>query len=93
MEKDLEAKLRKKVQKKEGVALKWNSSIKGAPDRIVLMPKGKIYFVEMKYGRGGRISVQQKFVQNMLVGFGFKVFNIFNDEQLNEFIAEICKKE
>ena len=48
-EKLLEKKLREEVKKLEGLALKFTSSTyTGMPDRIVLMPKGKVYFVELK---------------------------------------------
>ena len=48
-EKLLEKKLREEVKKLGGLALKFTSSTyTGMPDRIVLMPKGKVYFVELK---------------------------------------------
>ena len=49
LEKKIEQKLVREVKKKGGIAPKWVSpGFAGIPDRIVLLPKGKIAFVEVK---------------------------------------------
>ena len=48
-ERDLEWKLIKQVEAMGGVCMKWVSPGRsGVPDRIIIMPGGKIAFVEMK---------------------------------------------
>ena len=48
IEKKIEDKLRRDV-KPWGIALKLTSpGMAGVPDRLVLIPKGRIYFVELK---------------------------------------------
>ena len=55
-EKYLEKKLREEVRKAGGLAIKFTSPyFTGMPDRLVLMPKGRIWFVEVK-STGKRLS-------------------------------------
>lgn len=44
-----ERKLKKRIEEKGGLCLKWVSpGYTGVPDRIVLLPGGRIFFVEVK---------------------------------------------
>jgi VRR-NUC domain. len=48
-ERDVEQKLVKAVRARGGMCAKWVSpGLDGVPDRIVLLPEGKIGFVELK---------------------------------------------
>lgn len=48
-EKLIEKTLQEKVKQMGGQALKFHClSVSGFPDRIVLMPKARVYFVELK---------------------------------------------
>lgn len=61
-EKNLERKLRTTVSRLGGMCLKFVSpGFTGVPDRIVLMPGGLIYFVELK-SEGRRLSARQRTV-------------------------------
>lgn len=89
MEAKLENKLRLKVKALGGFAWKWVSpGTTGVPDRIVLMPGGRIYFVEMKWGKNG-LSAQQKLVHRLLRGLGMKVYTIATTQELENFLDEI----
>ena len=46
--------------------------ITGLPDRILLMPRGRVHFVEFK-ATGGRVSPRQARVHQLLRALGFKV--------------------
>ena len=49
IEKDIEKYLVRQVKQMGGLALKFVSpSMAGVPDRIVMIPKGTIYFAELK---------------------------------------------
>ena len=49
LEKNVENHLKNKVKAMGGIALKINSTnMAGMPDRMVLFPEGKIFFVELK---------------------------------------------
>lgn len=89
MEAKLEAKLRIKVKALGGLCLKWTSpGTTGVPDRIVLMPGGHIYFVELKWGKNG-LSPQQKLIHKLLRTLGFQVLTIGTNEELDIFIHAI----
>ena len=75
LEKDIERHLREGVKALGGWCLKFVSpGFTGVPDRIVLMPGGKLCFVELK--RPGQHERQrQAFVQKHLRRMGFPVFS------------------
>jgi hypothetical protein len=85
-EKLLEKKLREQVKKLGGLALKfWCLSFTGMPDRMVLMPGGRIWFVEMK-STGKQPNGRQKIVIPLLRKLGFNVWVINTQELLDEFL-------
>lgn len=72
-----------------GRVIKLNSaSMNGLPDRMVLMPEGRIYFVELKAPRK-KPRPLQKAVHSMLMNMGFNVFVIDTKEKVGEFINAI----
>lgn len=88
-EKVIEKKLTLEVKKLGGLPLKFSSSFfTGIPDRIVLMPKGKIYFVELKL-EGKKPTPRQVIVIEQLRNLGFKVFVIDTSQKLKMFLDEI----
>lgn len=88
-EKTLELKLRNKVKNLGGVALKFYSPFyTGMPDRIVLLPGGKMGFVELK-SEGVRPSARQEHVFAELQSLGFKVFVIDTNEKLDNCLNEM----
>ena len=90
MEKKIEYKLRDKIKALGGLALKWSSlSYTGLPDRIILMPGGRIFFVELKNGNAGRLSARQVVVHRILLNLGFPVIVIKDEETLQNFLCSI----
>ena len=88
-EKLIEKKLREEVKKMGGIALKFYSEFNtGYPDRIVLMPGGRIYFVELK-STGKKMSPIQKVMADKLKSLGFGVFLIDDENILNGFLGYI----
>jgi len=85
-EKPLEERLTNKVEKLGGLCIKLYSKVfTGLPDRMILMPGGRIYFVEMK--STGRIPKgRQKLVIKLLLNLGFPVRVIDTNELIDEFI-------
>ena len=55
----------------------------GVPDRIVLMPGGKVAFVELKT-ETGKLSPVQKVVQEQLRALGFDVYTVYGAHQAME---------
>ena len=93
LEKDLEAKLRKEIEKRGGLCLKWVCpGWSGVPDRIILLPRARVYFVEMKRPKGGRLSAMQKWWRKKLAGLGFYINTIWTQEGLEGFLRYIEKE-
>ena len=89
MEKDIEKKFTKAIRHVDGIALKLVSpSFNGIPDRLVLMPKGKIGFVEIK-DKGKKPRALQTSRHNMLRQLGFKVFVLDDADDIEKIINEI----
>jgi hypothetical protein len=89
LEKTIEEKLAKSVNTMGGLALKFISpGFDGVPDRLVLLPGGKIAFIELKApGRTLRpLQVKRK---RQLEALGFSVYCIDGIEQIGGILDEI----
>ena len=84
LEKEIELKLKVLVEGKlGGLCLKWVCpGWSGVPDRILLLPGGKIHFVELKRPKGGKTSELQKWWKRKLDGLGFTVWHIKDADEL-----------
>ncbi len=88
-EKDIERQLVRAVKDMGGICPKWVSpGLDGVPDRIVLLPSGKIGFVELKVP-GKKMRPLQKKRKSKLESLGFLVFCIDEEEQIEEVLREI----
>ena len=86
LEKDIEKKLRRMVERHGGQCLKWVCpGWSGVPDRIVVMPGGCIYFVETKRPKDGELSELQKWWIDRLRGLGFYAGTVFDDADVRAF--------
>ena len=86
LEKEIERKLREMVEGRGGRCLKWVCpGWSGVPDRLVLLPGGRIYFVETKRPRGGRLSALQRKWREWLTALGFFYCVIWDEENLSTF--------
>lgn len=87
LEKFLEQKLVRRVKAAGGLCLKWSSpGAAGVPDRIVLLPGGRVIFVEMKRPKGGRLSDLQKWWAHELLDRGFAYDCIWDEQDLQLFV-------
>jgi hypothetical protein len=62
---------------------------RGAPDRMVLMPNGRVYFVEMKRAKFGRLASWQERYHADLRAIGFSVSVLWSKEEVDEFLTQI----
>ena len=88
-ERQLERKLAEAVKAMGGTALKFTSpGFAGMPDRIVLLPEGKIAFVEVKRP-GETPRPLQRARHGMLRLLGYKVFVLDDNRQIGEILNAI----
>ena len=82
----IEKRLKREVEKLGGKCLKFVSpGVVGVPDRIVLLPGGSIYFVELK-APGKKLSPIQVHRAKELCDLGFNVLCIDSVERIKEVI-------
>ena len=88
-EKQIEQKLVKAVKAKGGLAPKFVSpGFDGVPDRIVLLPRGRIAFIELK-AKGRKMRPLQVRRKRQLESLGFSVYCIDGPEQIGGILDEI----
>jgi hypothetical protein len=83
MEKHIEAYLVKRVKALGGIAYKWRGH-GGAADRIVVLPDGVVWFVEVKT-LGGRLSALQKVFAADMARLNQQYCVLWTKEQVDEF--------
>ena len=77
------------MKKRGGLAAKFVSpGLDGVPDRIALLPGGKMAFVELK-APGKTLRPLQALRKEQLEGLGFRVFVVDGLEQIGEILDEI----
>lgn len=82
MEKNIERRLVKTVEGLGGLALKFVSpGFAGVPDRVVLLPGGKLMFVELK-ATGMQMRPLQVKRKRQLEALGFLVYKVDGVEQI-----------
>ena len=88
-EKLIEQKLLKAVKVMGGIALKLIiPGFDGAPDRLILLPHGKLAFVELK-APGKKMRPLQEKRKRQLEALGLLVFCIDSAEQIGGILDEI----
>ena len=88
-ESKIEKKLKKEIEKIGGKALKLVSpGMSGMPDRIVLLPDEKIFFIELK-APGKKLRALQEYRAKELRTLGFKVRVIDSIEGIDLFVREV----
>lgn len=89
-EQKIERRLKKEIELIGGKALKFVSpGVSGVPDRIVLLPGGKVIFVELK-ASGKKLRPIQELRRKEFNKLGFDIRVIDSIEKLSELIKE-CK--
>lgn len=86
LEKEIEHKLKVLVEGKlGGLCLKWVCpGWRGVPDRILLLPGGRVQFAETKRPKGGKVEPLQIWWRRRLEALGFKVWHVFTEEDIKK---------
>lgn len=88
-ERDVETRLRQGVHRLGGKAYKFTSpGNTGVPDREVILPGGRIFFVELKTERGRTSPVQQAQIR-ALRKLGCEVRVLYGMQDVENFLQEI----
>lgn len=92
LESDIEDRLVTQVRQMGGVAYKWVSpGNSGVPDRIIIMPGGRVWFVELKTDTG-RLTSNQKMQLRRLKAREVNTFVLRGMSGLNEFMNMITEE-
>jgi hypothetical protein len=85
-EKALDKKLSAELKKIGGWSIKLiTAHISGLPDRLCLLPGGRLFFAEIKT-TGKKPRKIQLSIQNKLITMGFEVYVIDNSELIKKLI-------
>lgn len=85
----LENRLKKEIERRGGKAPKFVSpGRRGVQDRIVLMPRGRVWFVELK-APGRKATPLQEYRADELRSLGFKVRTVSTVSELQAFLEEV----
>ena len=88
-EKSIESRLAAEVRRRGGLAPKFVSpGLDGVPDRLILLPGGKIAFIELK-APGKTLRPLQVRRKRQLEALGFSVYCIDSPEQIGGILSEI----
>lgn len=82
-EKYVEQTLRNEVRDRGGWAIKLLPSVSGLPDRMVLLPGGRLIFVELK-SPTGTVAPHQTVIHNRLRALGFEVLVLSSTDAVRE---------
>lgn len=89
-ERDIERKLKKRVEGMGGLCLKFISSVSGVPDRLVLMAGGQIVFVELKRPGEKPRPLQERQIRRIRE-LGFRVEVIDSEQGIEELMQSLEK--
>ncbi len=88
-ERDVERKLVRAVRDYGGLALKFVSpGMAGVPDRLILLPGGRVVFCEVK-APGEKARPLQVHRMEQLQALGFSVYVVDSEEKIGAMLCEI----
>ena len=84
----VERTLRLATRDRGGWAVKLLPSVSGLPDRMVLLPGGRVIFVELK-SPTGRVAPHQTVVHGRLLRLGFEVIVLSSPDAVKEWAKRL----
>lgn len=90
LERDVEAYFVLWIRNLRGATFKLRFiGVAGAPDRIVFMPGGRIYLVELKRPRGGVVSGLQEKLHGLLARLGSPVPVLYTHAAVDDWCSKL----
>jgi hypothetical protein len=83
----VERRLMKKVREAGGLCFKWVPIVAGLPDRVVILPGGRIFLVETK-APGGEVRPAQAVMHSRMAERGVQVVLLWDSAQVDAWVAE-----
>lgn len=94
-EKEIEKKLRERVENSGGWCVKFMPHLNnGFPDRFIFMPAGVFAMVELKKMKDGvptELSRVQQWTHKKLRAMGFKIWVVYDIETMDELMQHLLK--
>lgn len=87
-ERVVERRLTEQIKAVGGWSVKLLPSVAGLPDRIVLLPGGRIFFVELK-SPSGRLSTVQEVIHHKLQNLGFTVHVLYSPWEVDAWVQSL----
>lgn len=92
LEKDIERNLTKKIENLGGLCLKYDPKYNnGMPDRLIILPFGQVWFVELKQ-EGKKPRPLQEYQINRLRNLKQRVYVIDSKKAIDVLISDIKKE-
>lgn len=88
LEKTIESYFVKKISTRGFLTLKFLSTVRGVPDRIVF-GGGRCFLVELKNGAAGRLSKLQEHMFRRFAAHGIPVYVLRTSEEVDRFVDRI----
>lgn len=92
VEASLERLLFSRVRGIGGIALKLSPNVKGTPDRLVLLPVGRMYLVELKTTTG-RLSPAQKIWHERAAAIGVHVVTLHGAQAISDWVSQVANEQ
>lgn len=86
-ESSVEAKLHRGVLLQGGLSFKLAPTARGLPDRLVILPGGRIYLVELKQTQG-RLRPDQRALHAKLAKRGVHVYTLNGPAEVDAWLTE-----
>jgi hypothetical protein len=89
LERDLEKRFIRMAKQFQCLCYKWHSrTTKGVPDRILILPTGEIYFVELKTSLG-KLSKWQEIIATELISYNTNYICLHGKDEIDTFFREV----
>lgn len=88
LESSLEERFRFAIRSRGGRLYKLAPTDKGIPDRLVLLPQGRMYLVELKTTTG-RLSPKQKHIHAQAQELGTTVVTLYGRHEIDEWVERV----
>lgn len=94
LEASVEAYFRRVVRDRlGGYTMKMVPAEKGAPDRLVLLPGGRVQLVELKVAKGGQVAPAQRYWHERAESLGVTVPVLYGRQGVDEWAASAARNE